>query len=185
MTIAIVVGSVADVAAKAGMSIAEAFISVEAVAIVDVSGSMSSSDSRGGQRRYDVACQELAKLQAAMPGKISVIGFDDRPRWFPGGRPEFTGGGTDVASALAFARQSDVPGIRFILISDGQPDNATDAMAEARKFKARIDTVFVGPENDGLAQKFLRELADASGGLHVKSDKAQDLAQKAQTLLLA
>jgi hypothetical protein len=74
MTTAIVVGSVADVAAKSGMSIAEAFISVEAVAIVDVSGSMSSADSRGGQRRYDVACQELTKLQAAMPDRYKIPG---------------------------------------------------------------------------------------------------------------
>jgi NAD(P)H-hydrate repair Nnr-like enzyme with NAD(P)H-hydrate epimerase domain len=71
------------------------------------------------------------------------------------------------------------------LVFLGQPDNAADAMAVARKFQARIDTVFVGPESDGLAQKFLRELAAASGGKHVKSDNAQDLAQKTQTLLLA
>lgn len=185
MNTAIVIGSVADVAQKSGMSLAEAFIAVEAIAIVDLSGSMNSPDSRGGKSRYTIACDELAKLQAAMPGKISVIGFDNNAKFFPGGRPELMGGGTDLAGALQFARQSDVPGIRFIVISDGQPDNSGEALAEARKFKARIDTIFVGPEDDGLARKFLRELAAASGGQHVTSDKAQDLAQKTQTLLLA
>lgn len=178
----IVTGSIADVAQRAGQSLAQTFVNAECVILVDTSGSMGSADSRGGRTRYDVACEELAALQAAMPGKIAVLSFSDRTMFCPDGKPFNQGGGTDLAGALEFAHVADVPEIRFIVISDGEPDNAPAALAEAKKYRARIDTIFVGPEG-GAGRKFLEQLAAASGGQVITADRAKALADSAKRLL--
>jgi hypothetical protein len=64
---------------------------VDAVVIVDTSGSMGVHDSRDGQQRYDVACQELAALQARMPGKLAIVSFSDTALLCPTGVPSYLG----------------------------------------------------------------------------------------------
>jgi Mg-chelatase subunit ChlD len=185
MQTAMVVGSIAQIATQERKSIAETFVSCDAIVIVDVSGSMTSPDSRGGRRRYDVALEELARLQRDLPGKIGVIAFSDYAQFVPGGVPPFLAGGTDLTGALKFAKVADVPaGIRFIVISDGEPDNARSALEVARTYRNRIDTIHVGPESDLHAREFLRELAAASGGIHVNSPRALELESNIKQLLL-
>lgn len=182
---AIVPGSLYAVQQMRGGSLAETFTNCDIVAIVDVSGSMDMHDSRGGLSRYEVACQELARLQTQMPGKIGVIAFSGSAQFCPGGVPMYQGGGTDLSSALRFARIADVGGIRFIVISDGEPDSKEAALAEARQFKGRIDVVFVGPEGDDFGgRKFLEQLANAHGGQFVTAKCAVQLAEKVNILLL-
>jgi Mg-chelatase subunit ChlD len=183
---AIVVGSIADVAKREGMSLAESFVNAEAIVLVDVSGSMMAQDSRGGQSRYDVALQELARLQRDMPGKIAVIAFSDGTLFVPGGQPPLLGESTNVAGALKFAKVADVPGMRFVLISDGQPNDQAAALNVAKGYKNRIDCVFVGPEDDHEGGRgFLDLLAKLSGGQSVTAAKAQELAAKTEQLLLS
>lgn len=184
MNNAIVVGSLADIAARSNTSIAESFLSCELITIVDVSGSMEQRDSRGGQSRYRVALEELAKLQKSRPGKVAVIAFSQSVEFVPGGVPPMLGGGTDLAAALRFARMADSASMRFVVISDGYPDDEPAALAEAAKFVGRIDTVYVGPESDLGGRDFLSRLAAASGGQSVTADRAQQLAAKIETLLL-
>jgi len=178
-------GSLADQARQNNQSIAESFVSADVVVIVDTSGSMNARDSHDGQSRYDVACQELATLQQHMPGKLAVIAFSSATVFVPGGVPPLLGGGTDLAGALRFAHVADVPGMRFVVISDGEPDSAEAALREARKFTGRIDTVYVGPEAYPAGRKFLQELAAASGGQSVTADRATELAASIETLLLS
>ena len=184
MTRDIVVGSIADIANKTGASIAESFMSCDAMVIIDVSGSMEMPDSRGGMSRYEVALEELAKLQAAMPGKVAVVAFSDGAQFVPGGVPMMLGGGTDLAGALRFAHVVDGTGMRFVVVSDGEPDDEADAQAVAATFTARIDTVYVGPERHPTGRRFLERLAAASGGKAVTADRAQELAAQVTTLLL-
>ncbi|NLX36052.1 MAG: VWA domain-containing protein [Chloroflexi bacterium] len=184
MTCDIVVGSIADVAEKKGASIAESFMNCDAMVIIDVSGSMGMTDSRGGLSRYEVALEELAKLQASMPGKVAVVAFSDGAQFVPGGVPMMLGGGTDLAGALRFARIVDGTGMRFVVVSDGEPDDESAAMTEAQMFEARIDTVYVGPERYPAGRSFLQRLAAASGGQSVTADRAQELAAQVETLLL-
>lgn len=179
----IVTGSIADVAQRNGQSLAQTFVNAECVCIVDTSASMDSPDSRGGRTRYEVACEELAALQTSMPGKIAVLSFSSMTMFCPNGKPFNQGGGTNLAEALKFAKVADVPGIRFIVISDGEPDSAERALKEARKYTNRIDTIFVGPEG-GSGRKFLEQLAAASGGTHIKAHQAVALAASAKALLL-
>jgi hypothetical protein len=181
---AIVLGSLGDIAARDGMSLAESFINADAMILVDCSASMDAPDSRGGRRRFDVALEELATLQAHMPGKIAVIAFSGSVQFVPGGQPPFFGGSTNLAEALRFAKVADIPGMRFVVISDGEPDDAKGALAVAATYQNRIDTVFVGPEMHPSGRRFLEQLATAKGGQSVTADRAQELAAKTEQILL-
>lgn len=182
---AIVPGSLSDVAQSSHMSLAESFLSCDTIVLVDVSGSMEAHDSRGGQRRYDVACAELAKLQASNSGKIGVIAFSDEPIFVPGGVPPLIGSGTALHKALRFARVADVAGIRFVIISDGIPDSQEDALHEAAQYHARIDCIHVGPESDRASRAFLERLASAHGGKQVTAANAAELAAAVERLMLS
>lgn len=177
-------GSLADIARATNQTLAESFLSCEAVIVVDVSGSMTIADVPnegqaaapheddkynwggipGGLKRYDVACAELTKLQADIPGKVAVIAFSDHPEFCPGGYPRYIGGGTDMAQALTFIKIADNCGLRIILISDGAPNDPETTLRIASTFTSRIDTIYIGPAN-GSGADFLRQLAAASGGV--------------------
>lgn len=183
---ALVSGSIGAIAQRNGASLAETFLSADVIAICDTSGSMQARDSRGGRSRYDVELEELRKLQADLPGKIAIISFSDDAMFCPGGQPLSLGGSTNLAKALDFAKVADLPGMRFVVISDGCPDDEQAALRAAAQYKAKIDTIFVGPEQDvlgGLA--FLKRLAQASGGQSVTADRANELAAKVERLLLS
>lgn len=179
----LVAGSIGAIAKQQGQPIAATFISAEIIAIVDVSGSMATHDTRDSQSRYDVACQELAALQAKHPGKTAVVAFSDRSQFCPGGVPICEGGGTDLAGALRFVRVADGT-VRFVVISDGLPDDAEEALKVARQFTSRIDTVYVGPEG-GSGAGFLLRLANAAGGEHVTTEVSKLCGQVERLLLTA
>lgn len=180
---AIVPGSLSVVANQAGTSIAEAFLNADVVVIVDVSGSMDTKDSRGGRRRYDVACDELRRLQADLPGKIAVVAFSSTTVFVPGGVPPFLSGGTNLAGALEFVQPADGT-VRFIVISDGEPNDEFSALRFAHNFASKIDTIYVGPKDNRAAARFLEELARASGGRFATAARAAKLAEKVQTFML-
>lgn len=184
MNTAIVAGSLRSIAQRDGVSLAESFLSADVICIVDVSGSMDSHDSRGDRKRYDVACEELARLQSEMPGKITVVAFSDTVRFCPGGVPVFEGCGTDLAEALKFVKVADGT-VRFIVISDGMPNDRDRALAIAKTFKSVIDVVYVGSESDRSGAHFLRQLAAAAGGHFVVAARATELAEKAKSLMLS
>lgn len=181
----LVAGSLYDIAKKNNQSIAETFINCDVVILVDTSGSMSDSDNRDGQSRYDVACAELRALQGSLPGKIAVLSFSSDVEFCPSGVAFFQGGGTDMAKALQFAKVADgIPGMRFILISDGEPDYPTDTLRIAASYKNKIDTIYVGPENRPIGRDFLEKLAQTSGGQTITADRAKELKSGIETLLL-
>lgn len=181
---AIVSGSLASLARQNNTSIAESFLNADVIVIVDVSGSMNQSDARNGQRRYDVACQELARLQRELPGKIAVVAFSDHAEFAPGGVPPYSGAGTNLAGALQFVKVADGL-VKFVVISDGIPDDEERALATARQFQSKIHTIYVGPEDDfGGGRRFLEKLAATSGGQFTTSDRAHELADKTRRLLL-
>lgn len=182
MSTALVPGSLAAIAKDSGQSLAESFLSADAIILVDVSGSMAAKDTQGLLSRYDAACQELRRLQSDLPGKVAIIAFSDRPEFSPGGVPRYSGGGTDLAGALRFVHTADGCGIRFIVISDGWPNDAEGALSAAKAFTDRIDCVFIGPEGDPGAD-FLRRLASASGGQYSKNAPS-DVAKRVEQLLL-
>ena len=72
-------GSLLDVANQNKITLAETFLNCDGVAIVDISSSMTTDDSRGGKSRFDVAREELKILQENFSGKIAIIAFADDP----------------------------------------------------------------------------------------------------------
>lgn len=181
----IIPGSISDLAEQSHTSIAETFIGAECVIMVDSSGSMDIGDSRGGRTRYDVACDELAQLQANLPGKIAVLSFSNDTVFCPGGIPQPLFGMTNLTGALQFAKVADVPGIRFIVISDGQPDRPAEALKVAATYRNRIDVIYVGPEARPDGREFLKRLAAASGGVTITADRVAGLEENARMLLTA
>lgn len=185
----IVTGSLAAIASQQNASIAETFINADAVILVDVSSSMETVDDVAdweahGQTRYNRACKELRKLQQTLPGKVAVVAFSGEPIFCPGGQPTFLHGGTQLDKALRFVRVADDCDMRFILVSDGEPFEPFACLREARKFKSRIDTVYIGPIG-GEGEAFLKELAAASGGTSATKVGASDLSNSIQRLLTA
>ena len=180
---AIVTGSLTAVARQRGRPLAEQFLDVEHVAIVDVSPSMEERDSRGGRPRIDVAQEELAALQAEFPGRIAVFAFSDACRLVAGGVPSRSGGGTDLANALRTTWPYDGLGVRFVVISDGEPDDPEAALEAARAYRSPISTVYCGPEG-GPGRRFLRRLAESTRGGHATAARAAELALAVRPLLL-
>jgi hypothetical protein len=183
MNNAIIKGSLGAIAQTSGKSIAESFVNCDAIIIVDTSGSMDAHDS-GGETRYERACTELASLQNSLPGKVAVLAFSNDVIFCPSGMPFQYHGGTDLGKALKFAKMADVPGMKFILISDGQPDEPEEALRIARTYKAKIDVIYVGPEDHPTGREFLEKLAKQCGGSTVTADCAVNLLNAAKTLLL-
>lgn len=181
----IVVGSLGAIARQNNKSLAESFMQCDLIIMVDCSGSMASTDSRGGKSREVVAAEELKNLQNSLPGKIAVIGFASGARFCPSGIPSAEGGMTNMADALKFVKIADaIPDMKFFLISDGQPDNEGETLKVAKTFKNHISTIYVGPEDSPSGRDFLQKLAAATGGQTITADRAKELAASVQTLLL-
>lgn len=180
----IVAGSLAAIAKRDGLSLAESFLSVDAILVIDMSGSMAAADAPGGRTRYEAAEAELRDLQAALPGRVAVVAFSDEAQFCPSGIPPRLGSGTEMGRALHFVHPAD--GVaRIIMISDGEPNSAEDALRVARSFKHRIDTIYIGPEDRGRGRAFLERLASATGGQSIQSAAPGLLRSEAQRLLAA
>jgi|SRR5690242_10905491 len=158
-------GSLTDLAEHQNTHLANVFMDVQHVIIVDCSGSMQAHDARDGEKtRFEAACMELRKLQRQYRGKIAVFGFADDVAFFPGGLPEMNvGTGTDLIAALTYVQDLDGTDVTFDLISDGQPEDPAGSMDLARQFTTKINTIYIGPD-DKSAIDFMRRLALASGG---------------------
>lgn len=166
MSTAVIKGSVGDIARRSGRTLAEAFLLVDAIVIVDTSGSMEQRDVSRSEikvSRYQEACEQLRKLQAQMPGKIAVIAFSSSPVYCPDGQAKLLSGSTNLAAALEIVIPADDCDLRFIVVSDGEPDNEQACLDIAAKLKTRIDTIYIGPP-DGRGKDFLRRLAAIRAG---------------------
>lgn len=184
---AITKGSLSALSQQNGASLAESFLSAEAILIVDMSGSMGSRDAPGGRSRYQAAEDELRRLQEELPGKVAVVAFSSTVEFVPGGIPPRMGGGTDMAAALRFLLPADNTGVKLVMISDGWPNNAEDTLAVAAQFETQIDCVFIGPESGMEAERgrdFLKRLADATGGKAFKSSQPGLLKGAVEHLML-
>lgn len=181
----LVTGSLQDIAQQKNQGLAETFMQCDVIILVDTSGSMDARDSRNKKSRYEVACEELKGLQGSLPGKIAVISFSSDVQFCPSGVPVFQGSGTDMAKALKFAKLADtISGMRFILISDGEPGSESETLAVAMTYNNQIDTIFVGPEERPAGRDFLQRLASASGGQTITADRAKELKASVETMLL-
>ena len=181
-------GSIADIMQEENVSLAESFLSCDVVILFDVSGSMLEEDGTGISR-FDRGLKELKDLQASLPGKVAIVQFADHPDFMPGGVPimHVSGSCTNLTAALKYIHIADsIPDMRFIIISDGEPNNTLTALQEAARFTNPIDTIYIGPEEPSYGEDgrgFLKRLASMSGGKPVTS--AAENIKAEVTLLLA
>jgi Mg-chelatase subunit ChlD len=185
MNTTIVPGSMADIAQRENISLAESFLTCDVLVLIDQSGSMAAHDAPGGLSRFDAAQNELSRLQRENPGRVAVVEFSNTVRFCPGGVPSREGAMTDMAAALRFAKVVDGAS-QIVLISDGLPDSQNDALAVARTYTSPIHTIYIGSERDtDGGRAFLQRLAAACGGRSFQSDAPGLLGARVEQLLLA
>lgn len=168
---AVASGSLSNIASKQGLTLAEAFMACDAIITIDTSASMDDCDVRPGDHtysRYQAACDELTRLQNELPGKVAVISFSSEVEFCPSGIPTHFSKGTAMEKALNFIKVADGCGIRLIFISDGEAWDEASVLRIARTFASKIDTIFIGREG-APGQRFLRELAEATGGMSYRT----------------
>lgn len=166
---AIVKGSTTQVAQAQGMSLAQAFVSVDVMVVIDLSGSMDMQDAPSGGgiiSRRSAAREQLEKLQYDHAGRIGLIAFADRAEYLPGGNIDGVdvGGGTDMLEGLRMAMPASNAGIPLVVISDGEPNWGLeeDCLALAGLMQSPLHCIYVGPEG-GRGFAFLQRLARAAG----------------------
>lgn len=179
-----VTGSIADVAQRTGASLVEALLSASHVILLDVSISMAEHDTPDGRSRFEVARDELRKLQERLPGRVAIVAFSDDAQLCPNGTPTQPSGGTNLAGALRHIRSFAI-GTGIVVVSDGEPSDAEAATIAARDLQTKIDTVYVGPDSDRYGGRaFLAYLASLYGGQAVTADRAAALAEHVERLML-
>lgn len=170
-------------AANTGSAVMDALLRVEMIVLLDQSGSMNGMDTRDGRSRFDVAEDELAKLQARYPGKLALVEFSDVVNFLPGGVPTRIGSSTNMIAALRWLEALGVgDAFTVVLISDGEPtegtnyggDPETDTIHVARGLNCPINTIYIG-EEAGPGEEFLRRLAGATSGRQFEADKPGEL----------
>jgi len=179
----VVPGSLLDATQRNNTSLAESFLSCDALVIVDSSGSMISQDASNNRTRHQAARDELHKLQSSLPGRVGIIVFSSTVQFVPGGDYPELNGSTDLAQALQFVKIADDCGIKIIVVSDGDPDDRLKALEIARTFKTRIDAIYIGPERESSGRDFLRRLCEATGGKFVTSQHVAEIAEPVRLML--
>ena len=128
--------------------------------LLDTSGSMD-SDCKGKQTRLDV----LRKAVEAIDWQqYQMFVFDNicRQITHPEALRNCAGGSTNLA--LGLREIGKLNPAQTIIISDGEPNSETDALAAASELTGTISTVFIGDDSDKDAIAFMQKLATLGCG---------------------
>jgi len=163
-SLSIVPGSITDMATRNGGHVTPPALCV----LFDTSSSMLDMDGKLGDgtvvSRWHAGVEQLTKLQGQYPGQIVLIEFGDTAAVRPGGAPGEPRGLTRIYPALQLAKQLDTGVMRFVVISDGMPQDEHAAVDFATTFSVGIDTIAIGDANNGV--DFLQRLARETGGTY-------------------
>ena len=180
-------GSISDISVKEDISLAEAFAGAKRIILLDVSGSMEACDTptRDGHiSRHEAAEEQVRRLQKEYQGSVALFCFSDHIVFCPDGVPNRLNCGTAMAGALRYVHAADNMGIGIDMITDGgTTDGEDETIAEAAKFKSRINCIYIGPEGD-FGQRFLMTLARTAGGKYIKTDDVGIFYEEEKQLLL-
>lgn len=129
------------------------------VILADVSSSM--AELAGTKRKIDLLQEALRHVLSALPS-VRLFAFSSYPQEVTPFTLPQPNGGTDLTAAL---RQiQPLAPRKTIVISDGQPDNPTTAIAAAHDLAGVIDIIYCGPDSDTEAIGFMQRLAAVGGG---------------------
>jgi len=141
------------------------------IALVDVSASMGESIGCLKMTKHDHLCIALRSVRRYYPD-LQVIAFNGTVQSLAQDEdPPPPCGGTDMARALEMAARLRPQ--KTVIISDGLPDNESDARQEAAAITGTVDTIYCGPDGHP-AIEFLRSLAHDTGGISVVWHGMQD-----------
>ena len=150
------------------------------VLIMDISGSMSAT-AWSARRKIDILAEAVANISDAVK-----IAFSSSARILSPTDPVPAPSGTTNLTAAIILAQTLRPS-QTLVISDGQPDDAASALAEARSLTGVINALYVGPDADIAAIKFMSELARVGMGQSQTHDMVRSgpnaLAATAQKML--
>ena len=172
----VIKGSIQDVADTRNISISQATMNATRLIALDVSGSMEEPINGTGKRKIDAAYDALVELQTEeTPGNSLVYGFSSDVQFAATGFPVFDYGATAMYKMLEKMYEYDDTGMSFVLISDGQPTDASPLkiLSLAMEFVTPIQTVFIGTEEDIEGVRLMRRISETTGGKHIKSDVKQ------------
>lgn len=136
------------------------------VVLCDTSSSM--DESAGRRRKIDHLRDAVDGVIADLPDAV-IVAFDSSPRrvTLAADIPEPSGG---TALHLALDEAARQRPAKTIVVSDGQPDSETTALAAAERLPGVIDVIFCGRDSDAAALDFMRRLARLGGGQVVTCD---------------
>lgn len=156
----------------------------DTVVLADVSGSMD-SPAWGGRTKHAVLREAIDDTMRRVAHRTFAFSSDVREITSAADLPP-AGGHTALHRAIDRAGELR-PG-RILVVSDGEPDDETAALAAARAFDGVIDVLYIGPDSNAAAMAFLRRLSEVGHGRYQGSDIARAgqpaLAHTLQQLLL-
>lgn len=181
-------GSLAEIAGGITANphkMAMALKNADLLVLVDCSSSMSQRDAgpNADQVRHDAAQECLDILQNEFPGRIAVGAFNSESHGLihTGVLPK-PAGSTPLSLALDFFfPKVKAMGMKFVVISDGEPDDPAKCISIGKREAYPTYCIFVGDRNDpARGQDFLRRLSEVTGGTfdHVTLDNIKLLTQK-------
>ncbi|MFG0229454.1 vWA domain-containing protein [Achromobacter sp. 413638] len=139
------------------------------VVLADVSGSME-SPAWGGRTKHAVLREAIAQTLLSDRHELMAFAGHVTPLSSAENLPQ-PGGSTALDRALLAAIQR-APG-RILVISDGEPNDEDAALAAAAQFGGVIDVLYIGPDSNAAAMRFLQRLALAGHGRYHGSDIAR------------
>jgi hypothetical protein len=138
----------------------------DAVILADVSSSM--DELAGARRKAEILQEAIDGILPTLPA-VRLVAFGSVVTDIPEGRPlPRPSGGTALARALDHI--APLRPARTLVVSDGRPDNADEALAAADRLSGTIDVIYVGPDDDAEALAFMGRLARAGAGRVVVHD---------------
>lgn len=138
--------------------------SQDTVFILDVSGSMNAYV--GNKRKIDHLREAVDEHIADVP----IISFSDT-LWFDE-IPE-PNQSTDMTKAFDACKEHYSPK-RILLVSDGQPNNRSSALAAGVSLGVPIDVLFIGAPGE-YGEDFMKELAKATKGHELTVDTMNEM----------
>lgn len=135
---------------------------VGTIIVADVSASM--AEPAGERRKVEILRDALA---TAPPSRI--VAFSSAPRELTRVEdlPSPSGG---TALHLALDAAAAMAPAQTLVISDGEPDSESAALAAADLVPGTIDVLYCGPADNIKARDFLLRLARAGGGRYTAHD---------------
>jgi len=127
--------------------------------LVDRSGSMGLT-AIGGKTRIQCVREALAPFK----NRAHVLAFNERCDEVDCDAIPGASGGTNLAGALQVAETLEP--IHVLVMCDGEPNSKPQALEWAAKIATQclIDALYIGPESDGEAIAFMKELASVGHG---------------------